>query len=316
MEQILSPYGSIEGILTTEKFAAGSIKNCTVGQLNRIKTPYGVLIPRFDSQGVRRKYTPSLAFYKSGSLKSISLQEQQVIKTPLGEFPAELVTFYENGSLKRIFPLNGKITGYWTEKNEYDLAEEYDLDLPSGHLKTKFMGLYFYETGAVKSVTLWPQDSVTINSPLGTVSARIGISFYPDGNIKSFEPGHPIGVKTPIGEILAYNPQPLGINGDSNSLVLAENGKIKSLYTPRSMIIVEDKDGKQKIHRPLLKPDLFDEQKRNPVPMTIEFGEERVTIGSHIVSQYELSSYKFYVLTMPAVLTAMCQACSACHACS
>ena len=35
---------------------------------------------------------------------------------------AEQVSFYESGALKRIFPLNGTLSGYWTQEDEAKLA--------------------------------------------------------------------------------------------------------------------------------------------------------------------------------------------------
>ena len=45
---------------------------------------------------------------------------------------AELVTFHADGSLRRVFPLNGKLSGYWTEADEGALAKAMELSTPLG----------------------------------------------------------------------------------------------------------------------------------------------------------------------------------------
>ena len=57
-----------------------------------------------------------------------------------------LITFYENGNIRRIFPLYGQINGYWTEENEYELAEEITLPVLGTELVCKPLCIHFYYT--------------------------------------------------------------------------------------------------------------------------------------------------------------------------
>jgi hypothetical protein len=66
------------------------------------------LIPFYGEDSLRRKYKASVTFYGNRALKAVSLDAQQEVLTPIGEMPAELVTFYDTGELKRVFPLDGK----------------------------------------------------------------------------------------------------------------------------------------------------------------------------------------------------------------
>ena len=90
----------------------------------RIKTAYGDLIPCYDSSDVRKRYREALERYPSGALRSIYLQDRTVIWTQVGRIHAELVSFYECGTIKRVFPTYGKISAYHTEEDEYEEADQ------------------------------------------------------------------------------------------------------------------------------------------------------------------------------------------------
>jgi hypothetical protein len=212
--------------------------------MNIIKTKYGDLEPKFEQSTVRCKDSEPYTLYSDGNIYKIYLNSQTKIDTPIGSISAELISFYKNGNIKRIFPLNGKISGYWSEDDEYEMSEKYSLKLPFGKIDTKIVSLHFYESGAVKSLTLWPKDKIKLNTPIGIQTARYGLSMFPDGKLKSFEPLFPIDVKTKIGEISAYNLNAHGVNGDENSFNLYETGKIKSLITSTSKLEITEKNKK------------------------------------------------------------------------
>lgn len=283
--------------------------------MQTISTKYGVLVPQYDDGTARRKNIKAVTFYGNGNIRSIALHQQTKIPTPIGIFPAELLTFYENGRLKRLFPLNGKISAYWTERDEYSLAVELDFSFEFGEFKKKVMAIYFYESGSVKGLTFWPNDSVCIQSPIGEVDARIGITVYPNGRLKSFEPNQPVPVKTPIGEIVAYNPETIGIHGDTNSLVFYEDGKIKSLMTANNLIIVMDKSGDRIIQGPKLKPSLMNEKQMQVSPLQLAFSEGQVRIGNRVMGKYEVKSHSFFIEYVPTLFGPPCGECSCCDSC-
>lgn len=279
MKEFITKYGKLKGISSIEFYTDGAIKECKLSEYSELKTDYGVLIPQYDESELRHKYKRSLSFYESGGLKSISFQKGTSIVTSIGIMSAELVVFHENGSIKRIFPLDGKITAYWTEENEYELEEEIDFHFEFGSFKKKIIGINFYESGSVKSLTLWPKDFINILSPYGMIETRIGFSLYENGAIKSCEPRRQTLINTVIGELHAFNYDAIGLNADSNSLNFKENGTVKSLYTSLDKIIIIDDSGSSHIHQPSLRPNNFNDQIMDVVPLKIEFYLGKVKIN-------------------------------------
>ncbi|MCX7708354.1 MAG: hypothetical protein N2484_00730 [Clostridia bacterium] len=314
MQDMIAIFGTFEGITRADFYSDGSLKECTLNEAVKIKTPYGVLLPQYADDGVRRKFSKSLSFYKNGNLKSISLHDQTYIKTPVGVFPAELITFYESGKIKRLFPLNGKITGYWTEENEYELAQEFDFSFSFGKFRSKIIGIRFYETGELKGITFWTRDVIGIQPPIGEMQIRIGVGLYPDGRLKSVEPRIPTAVDTPIGIIMAYNSGAIGIHGDANSLAFYEDGRVKSLITCTDYITVTDKNGKKKTFGPDMKPSLFHVGKMEIIPLCISFSDGKVRFSNEEES-FEIEQYIFTVKSYPQILRAECGDCSSCTSC-
>jgi len=227
MNAVLTKYGDLKGVVSAEFYSNGILKECILDEYNEIYINYGKLVPSYENEGVRKKYTKSVSFYETGEIKSIALQKQKPINTRIGIIPAEFITFYPSGNIKRIFPLNGKISGYWTEDDEYNLAEEFKLNFEVGVFKTKFISLQLYDNQEMKSITLWPKERIKLSLPIGDVEVKTGISFYKGGKIKSLEPSKPILINTPIGSINAYDTTALGIHGDSNSLCFSVFFNIK-----------------------------------------------------------------------------------------
>lgn len=236
-------YGNLSEITAYENYENGRLKECALNSKTVLNTSAGQLIPQFDTSQPRKKNIYSVGFYANGELRKVSLQNQTTIMTPIGEVNAELVMFYESGKIKKVFPLNGKLSGYWSEEDEYALAAEYTLTLPNQKITVKPIAICFYEDGSVQSITLWPKERVLLNTPLGLEQARIGVSFYQSGKIKSFEPAKLMEVVTPIGIVTAYDTNALGINGEQNSLMFNENGKIKALTTNFTKVSVLSSNG-------------------------------------------------------------------------
>lgn len=316
MEQIGTKYGKLHGVVRAEFYANGTIRQCILNQANEITTSYGLLTPQYTEDGVRRKYAKSLSFYPNGDLKTVSLQEQTPVVTPAGIFPAELLTFYEGERLHRLFPLNGKLSGFWSEANEYALAPELEFDLPVAKFKRKIIGIRFYEDGALRGITFWPQESLRIESPAGFAEIRIGFSFYPDGRLQSLEPLHPLAVETPIGAIWAFNTNASGIHGDANSLVFSPEGRVQSLVTSTDQVTVTGRDGSQIIYQPGLKPSLFHDERMDIMPLAIEFPTGKTRFCHDDAHQYELTQHGFFVRTQPLRPQASCAGCMGdCDAC-
>ena len=278
-------------------------------------TKYGTFVPQYEENNVRHKYTKSLSFYQNGNIKSIALNEQSDVKTKIGTFPAELITFYENGTIKRLFPLNGKITGYWTEENEYELAEEFTFTFAFGTFTKKIISLQFYESEDIKSITFWPKNTVKIETPIGGISVRVGLALYQSGMLKSVEPSKPTPIDTPIGVINAYDPNVIGISGDTNSLNFYEDGKLKSLVTSVNIIEVTNQNGEKSMFKPKLKPNLFDNEVMDIVPLAVEFYEDKVKINNSIENEYEINKYSFEIRKFYTNVKKSCSNCASCTSC-
>lgn len=316
MEKVKTKYGVLQGISYINYYQNNNVKDCTLNCANKLETIYGTFIPQYDDSKERRKFINSLSFYDNGNLKSIALDEKTYINTSIGTLPAELITFYEDESIKRVFNLNGKITAYWSEEDEYALAETIEFDLPVGNFKQKTIGVSFYENKALKSITFWPKNTVYITSPIGKVLTRIGLSFYPNGNLKSFEPYKPITLKTRIGTIAAYDVNPIGIHGDCNSVKFSIDGQIDSLITSTDKIEVINKSGEVKIYKPELKQSLLDEEKMDIIPLSIKFYNDKIIFNNSDDDTYSINDHIFNIESKPLKLKSSCSNCSNCSGCS
>lgn len=246
--------------------------------MQTISTPYGDFIPQHTANELRRKEILPVEYHDNGVIKSLSLEKQVVVTTPAGDIPAELVSFHENGSLSRIFPLNGKLSGYWSQEDETALAEPVTLETPVGTIKARIIGASFYDNGALRSITFWPGDTVGVSTPAGFFETRIGISFTPDGKVKSVEPAKPTPVFTQAGEITAYDPDAVGVNGDDNSLVFDGNGEVVRVTTTLSLIKAVHPNGSTSIFKPGKRESLCSEAEEEVVPMIVEIDPEAVKL--------------------------------------
>lgn len=313
MSKINTKYGYLSGISLVERFSNGKIKECTLSEENELITYYGKLIPQYRQDNIRRKYISSICFYENGNIKSISLNNQTNIKTELGTLGAEKITFYEDGSLKRVFPLDGKLTGYWTEEDEYNLAKEYEFQFLFATFKCKVIGIKFYRNQRVESITFWPKEHVKISSTLGNINIKIGMSVYENGNLKSCEPAEVTPINTSIGIINAYDINAIGINGDANSLNFHEDGILKSIVTSTDSIEVVDNSNNKIIYLPIKKTSLFDPTINEIEPIKIEFYDNKVTINNKY--EYEIDKYSFVITHYLKNIPMNCSDCSTCSLC-
>lgn len=295
MKEFITKYGVLKDISTIDFYSNGSIKECKLSEYNEIVTPNGNFVPLYEENEVRKKFINSLSFYENGDLKSVALNNQTDINSPKGIFPGELILFYPGDKIKRIFPLNGKITGYWTEENEFGLAQKFDFDFSFAKFSKKIIGILFHESGEIKSLTFWPRDTINIDSPIGAAIGRIGISIYKGGQLKSYEPYRPAIVSTPIGDISAYDASASGINGDINSFIFYGNGKIKSLVTSSDYVEVTDEYGIKTTFKPDLNPNLFNNTIIDLAPMKIEFYEDCVRFKGKSENEYNIDKCSFKI---------------------
>ncbi len=315
MDEIVSNT-ELKGIASSNYYENGTMKDCVLDEENTIVTKYGNLIPKYGPDEARRKFIPSISFYRSGAVRSISPEEQTDIPTTLGIFPAELVTFYESGAIKRLFPLNGKISGYWTEAAEEKLCREFQFRLGFGSFKSRIISLYFYENGNLKAMTLWPGESVILKKQADFLPVRIGFSLYEDGSLKSFEPAYELPISTPIGNITAYDQSAVGICGETNSFSFKKDGSLHSVITSSDKIAVFDKDGTIDIQEPCLRPDPLEEGKFIIIPLKITFDGHYVKFEGESTRVYDLYTSRFSIVNEAYPKASSRFSCGDCSSCS
>lgn len=234
---INTKYGVLEDCKEVTYHKNGTLATAFTHMPTKLKTPVGKITLAYNFSSERRKYIPSAKFFNDGTLQAINLNKQLTIKTPVGNFLCEYISFYPSGVPHRLLHLNGKLSGYWSETQETALAQTTVLNLPCGLIQTKIMTLNLYATGIISSITLFPGMVISVSTSIGYVKTRIGISFYPNGALKSLEPAAPTNVQTPIGTIRAFDTNPIGVTGDKNSLCWDENGLLCSCMTTDDLTI-------------------------------------------------------------------------------
>ncbi|MBA3020232.1 hypothetical protein [Propionicimonas sp.] len=274
---------------------SGTVRDCTLNERNVIPTSCGDLIPRYEKLETRTKPGQSLSFYKSGALRSIYLEDQTEVATPIGPLPAELVSFHEDGSLNTIFQLNGQLSYAWTETDEKRLAQEWTLAFDFATITAKMIAVRFHPSGQVRSLTLWPGETLMLNTPVGEIACRTGLSVHPNGTLASFEPAMPVALETPIGYVLAYDVDAFTIDGDQNSVRFDDQGNLTQVTTAGE-VIVEGPDGTVRISsktRYALTEDV-----RVKLSIELSFDGDQVTIDTGRAAQtFAIAENKFTVLT-------------------
>ncbi|MDR3640417.1 MAG: hypothetical protein P4L39_03760 [Humidesulfovibrio sp.] len=283
MNTLHTRYGSIPFAGFVERFADGGVMSCTPSGAVTLDTPYGALSPQFSTDDLRRRTVQSLSFHPTGALRAIPLERATRVETPAGALMAELLTFHPDGALCRVFPLNGKLSGYWTQDDEGLLAEPVRLDTPLGRIEKRIINVYFAPDGALLSLTLWPGETLDVPTPLGVLAARVGVAFRPDGSLRSLEPARPLAVPTPAGRIQAYDLDAVGISGDANSLEFWPDGPVKRVRTNLTRVLAcgrpgGDEQGRELSFCPELRDSLCGDGDNEIVPMQLEFGPEETRI--------------------------------------
>jgi hypothetical protein len=237
------PSGVFAGVESFALYPNGALEGIRLSEKNMLVTHAGELVPAY-TETHRRKVKYSVAFHQSGMVRAVALEAQQEIQTPVGECPAELVTFFETGELKRFFPLDGKIGGLWSEEEEKALAIPLTFDLPFATFSAVISGVCFYQSGQLRSITLFPGERLTARTACGEVGVRGGFSLYESGELESLEPSEPTSVQTPVGTIIAFDPNAVGVNADSNSLVFDRSGQVTALTTVHNRVAAQTARGR------------------------------------------------------------------------
>jgi antitoxin component YwqK of YwqJK toxin-antitoxin module len=243
------PCGVFAGVESYVCYPDGGLEGIRLSEKNMLVTHAGELVPAH-TETYRRKVKYSVEFHKNGMIKAVSLDEQQEIQTPIGEFPAELVTFFETGELRRFFPLDGKISGLWSEEEEKSLAIPFSFDLSFTKFTAVITSVGFYKSGNIQNITLFPGETTAVQTKYGEIITRNGFSLYESGELESLEPVQQTQIQTPIGAIAAFDPNAVGVNADSNSLVFDKSGRVTALVTMNNRIAVQTKVGRLFIFTP------------------------------------------------------------------
>ena len=289
MPTIITPFGAIETLPDIEFFPDGAVRSCIAARACPLTTPMGTLVPQFTANTQRKRQLPTISFHPSGMIRNLPLEEQTAVSTPLGFVPAEQVTFYDSGALRRIFPLNGTLSGFWTQEDEARLATPLAVDTPAGPVEALIISLYFSSTGSLRSLTLWPGATLDVPSPLGNIAARVGVSFFDSGVLRSLEPATQTAVSTPVGELLAYDPDAVGICGDRNSLYFRENGSLRGLTSTAHAFDVVLENGRVRHLSPPLRCHPCDGERMEAAPISLEFGKGLVSFLSADLSRLSVA---------------------------
>lgn len=307
----------IQGITSCTTYDNGNLKECKVNQPNIIQTNYGDLIPHFSSPDERKKDMKALSFYKNGNIKSIALEERQKIETPIGTLTAEMITFYENGTIDSLFPTNGQIGFGWSLDDEAKITEKYDFQFPFGEFSTRIIGLRFYESGQLSSLILWPGEIVKIETPVGTIPVRIGFKLYENGVLQSVEPAHPIILDTPIGSVTAFDYTALGMDADFNSIGFDKEGNLSAVMTNSDFVIKNLNSSQRETVYQYSRLDMLSDNYLK-VPTSIYFDRDHVTFKTNENNfTYTTKDNKFLILYDGNYLDGACSPsdCSECVGC-
>lgn len=194
--------------------------------MNTVKTKYGDLTPYSGASDYRKKYRLAVDHYKDGSIRSVYLEEPEVLQFKEGSFQAELITFYEDGNVKRIFPLYGQISAYWSIEEEISGAPYYEFSVSGELLHIRPQCIFFYPSGNIRAVTLWPGDETDVLTPAGRVRSKLGFELYESGALRSIEPVFGTVISTPQGDIKPYKYRPVMMHAENASLRFLESGEV------------------------------------------------------------------------------------------
>ncbi|MBG0775841.1 MAG: hypothetical protein H0S85_05330 [Desulfovibrionaceae bacterium] len=278
MQTLSTPHGAVHVSGPVEWTPDGRVRSCQPCGESVLHTGLGDLTPQHTTDDLRRRTVQSLEFHDNGMLKSLPLERPTVVQTPAGPMRAEMVTFHPGGAVSRVFPLNGRLSGYWSQEDEAALAEPVVLATPLGVKALRVIGVSFGPGGWLRSLTLWPDERLEVETPAGRVSARMGVSFFEDGQVRSLEPAEPVAVRTPVGSVRAFDPDAVGVNGDVGSLSFAPGGALRTVSTVHTAVAVAWPGRLPETHSPQTRESLCGEGDLELVPMRLEFDADSLRI--------------------------------------
>jgi len=295
MHAVNTKHGLITGATNITTGKSGSIESLFVHEEQKLNTSAGSITPQYFTEDMGRRRATPIYFHKTGNIKSLPIQQACTVTTPIGDIFAEYITFYDTGELRKVFPLNGRLSGYWTEKDEFKMADPVMFKTDIGSFTTKPICINFYKCGALRSVTLWPGEVIKVKSRYGVAGVKIGIAFYETGELKSFEPNTPYTIQTPIGELTAFATDPEGINGDVNSLQFHKDGQLKAMLTVNDTVKVTLADGTTKSFSPSLKSSYCSDLVKIPVPLLIEFNNGKARFNNSKSDEFDICHCSFKI---------------------
>ena len=307
---------TLVGITSFTTYRAGQMRECKVNMPNLVLTRYGRFVPQYSNPGIRRKDAKSLAFFEDGSLRALSLENETPIETSVGIIMAELVTFFEDGSLDSLFPLDGQISFAWSEEEEADQTRPYAFSFSFAAFQSKIIGIRFFPNGLPRSLILWPNEVIMIKTAVDEIPSRIGFCLYEDGKLASIEPAEPVQIRTPIGIVFAFDTTALGVDADINSLAFDRKGRVKSLALLGTLKAIHIKTGKTSIYVPAQRIGLTDDAYAD-VPIRLSFETDVVTVASNAgVEKLTISDYLFENIYLDHGKGLTCEGnCSNCSGC-
>lgn len=311
-------FGILGEVSSFQTYPSGELESVKLTGKNMIVTHAGELVP-FYTESQRRKHKPSVEFHKNGVIKAVMLEEQSEVESPIGTLPAEYVTFYPTGELHRIFVSDGQISGFWSEEEERKCNIPLSFEFDFGSFSAYTNGICFYKSGDIKSITLYPKEAITVNSPAGEIETGIGFSLYESGELKSVEPKTALPLHTPIGTFSASDPDAVGVHADSNSVVFDEKGRLTAFSTVEDRIMVQTEEEEFLILEPQEKQHpLYDDRKvRTAMKVIFDFEEDTVRIENGSVYTYPMEGTGFTVQKLPTdtlgCSPADCANCSLCN---
>jgi len=314
--ELRTRYGKLFGCVNIEYDTSVGIKGCRFEEENKIFLECATLVPQYGEENVRKKYNQTASFYPSGALKRIALEQQTVILSPIGEIPAELITFYDDGAINRIFPLNGKLSGFWSEQDEVALAIPLHFQFGFGDFSAKMISIHFYQSGEVQSITLFPGEVITLHTPVGEIPLRTGFSLYKSGILKSVEPDQPTLVTTQIGKVTAFDAGAIGMHADNNSLQFNESGQVTRIITSTDKIIVQSEGVPLVRIAPIIRPSSLDEEESVTIPIEIRFEGDTVFLNNEETHEFSLKTSSFAIIPNRNTVCASCSDCSICGKCA
>ncbi len=209
--------------------------------MDKVKTRYGSFTACSDSSDLRKKYRCPVEYHLNGNVRSVYLQDTEEVTLPAGRFQAELMTFYEDGNIKRLFPLYGQLSSYWGVEDEVQNAPEYVFALNGQDLKVRPQCIYFYPSGEIRSITLWPGDSITVTTPKGQVTSKLGVEVYEDKTIRSIEPVFGTVFETEYGNAKPFMVRKHMLHAEDASSRFDREGNLTGFATLQTKVEVNDR---------------------------------------------------------------------------